>query len=80
LQNYNNNLCTSLFVPVKNNAYNRENKIDMNIIKFVSDFPDELSCKQHFKLLREREGIVCKQCGGMPQVGAKLKQSHVCRA
>ena len=71
-------ICTSLFVPVKNNAYNRENKIDMNIIKFVSDFPDELSCKQHFKLLREREGIVCKQYGGMRHCWLKGKFQWQC--
>jgi hypothetical protein len=50
----------------------------MNIIKFVSDFPDELSCKQHFKLLREREGIVCKQCGGMRHYWLKGKFQWQC--
>ncbi len=35
----------------------------MNIIKFISDFPDERSCKLHFKVIREEQGIKCKKCG-----------------
>ncbi len=35
----------------------------MNIIKFISDYPDERSCKLHFKVIREEQGIKCKKCG-----------------
>ena len=35
----------------------------MNIIKFVEVYPDEKSCKLHFKIVRERDGIKCKKCG-----------------
>lgn len=35
----------------------------MNIIKFISDYPDERSCKLHFKAIREEQGIKCKKCG-----------------
>jgi hypothetical protein len=35
----------------------------MNIVKFIEDFPDENSCKEHFRKVRENEGIVCKHCG-----------------
>ena len=35
----------------------------MNLIKFIEEFPDEQSCKGHFKQQREKEGIVCKKCG-----------------
>jgi transposase-like protein len=75
---YDKIICSSLFVPVKNNTYNRENKIDMNIIKFVTDFPDELSCKEHFRLLREQQGITCKQCGGTHQYWLKGKFQWQC--
>ena len=39
------------------------NRNDMNIIKFIESFPDENSCRQHFRQVREQEGIVCKKCG-----------------
>jgi hypothetical protein len=50
----------------------------MNIIKFVTDFPDELSCKEHFRLLREQQGITCKQCGGTHQYWLKGKFQWQC--
>lgn len=34
----------------------------MTILEFLQHFPDEQSCKQHFKIQREREGIICKKC------------------
>jgi len=35
----------------------------MNLIKFIEEFPDEQSCRDHFRQQREKEGIVCKKCG-----------------
>lgn len=35
----------------------------MNILRLVEAFPTEESCKHHFRLQREKEGIVCKNCG-----------------
>lgn len=35
----------------------------MNILNFTTVFPDENSCKIHFKNQREKEGVVCKKCG-----------------
>lgn len=35
----------------------------MNIIKFIEQFPDETSCKLHFKGVREKQGLTCKKCG-----------------
>ena len=35
----------------------------MNLIKFIEDFPDDHSCRMHFKGIREHQGIICKQCG-----------------
>ena len=32
---------------------------------FFKQFPDELSCRAHLKQSREKEGIVCKNCGGV---------------
>ncbi|MEA5112304.1 MAG: IS1595 family transposase, partial [Lentimicrobium sp.] len=35
----------------------------MNLIKFIEEFPDEHSCRMHFKGIREQQGIICKSCG-----------------
>lgn len=35
----------------------------MNIIKFIEQFPDETSCRLHFKNVREQQGLKCKKCG-----------------
>lgn len=51
---------------------------DMNIIKFVEDFPDEDSCKVHFKGVRESQGIVCKKCGCTKHYWLKGKWQWQC--
>lgn len=35
----------------------------MDILDFTLEFPDEQSCRDHFKLRREKEGVICKKCG-----------------
>jgi transposase-like protein len=35
----------------------------MNLINFVDDFPDEASCKQRFKEIRDKTGVICRKCG-----------------
>jgi len=35
----------------------------MTILKFSEDFPDEKSCRVHFRAVREQAGISCKKCG-----------------
>ena len=34
----------------------------MKIYEFTQIFPNEYSCRMHFKAFREKEGIVCKKC------------------
>ena len=34
----------------------------MNLINFMEKFPDEASCRRHFKLIRDQEGVICKKC------------------
>jgi CRISPR/Cas system-associated protein endoribonuclease Cas2 len=34
----------------------------MRIIDFLAEFPDELTCKLHFKNQREIQGVVCGKC------------------
>jgi hypothetical protein len=35
----------------------------MNLLEFTRRFPDEKICKNHLKEVREKEGIICKNCG-----------------
>ncbi|MEH0152750.1 IS1595 family transposase [Limibacter armeniacum] len=36
----------------------------MQLIEFITHFPDEESCKKEMHRLREKQGITCKKCGG----------------
>lgn len=51
----------------------------MNIIKFYENFPDERSCKQHFKEKREAEGVICKKCGCGTHYWLKNKWQWQCK-
>ena len=37
----------------------------MNLLNFANSFPDEASCKAKFKEYRDKQGIVCPQCGSV---------------
>lgn len=54
------------------------NIFDMNIINFIEQFPDETSCKNHFKQVRENEGIKCKKCGCAKHYWLKSKYQWQC--
>ena len=51
---------------------------DVNIIKFIEEFPTEDSCKQHFKVVREKEGFKCKKCGCTKHYWLKAKYQWQC--
>lgn len=50
----------------------------MNLIKFIEEFPDETSCRSHFRLQREEQGITCKKCGSTHQYWLEGKQMWQC--
>ena len=50
----------------------------MNILKFVEEFPDEKSCRSHFRKARETEGIKCKKCGCEKHYWLKAKEQWQC--
>ncbi len=50
----------------------------MNIIKFIEDFPDEHSCRIHFKAVREEEGVKCRKCGCVKHYWLKAKYQWQC--
>lgn len=50
----------------------------MTIIEFLQYFPDENSCKQHFKEQREKQGIKCKKCDGTKNYWLQSKWQWQC--
>jgi len=52
----------------------------MNILKFVKSFPDEPSCKEHFRLRRDSEGVKCKKCQGTDHYWLKGKYQWQCKS
>ncbi len=52
----------------------------MNILTFIDTFPDEHSCKEHFRKQREKEGIKCKKCQCTKHYWLKAKYQWQCSA
>ena len=50
----------------------------MTILKFAEQFPDENSCKLHYKQAREKQGIVCKKCNCTHHYWLKYKWQWQC--
>lgn len=46
----------------------------------MEEFPTEESCKGHFKLQREQEGVKCKKCGNTTHYWLKTKFQWQCKA
>ena len=51
----------------------------MNLIKFIKEFPDEASCKAHFRMQREKEGVTCKKCDSTHHYWLESKQMWQCK-
>lgn len=51
----------------------------MNFIDFVKQHPDEESCIQHFRSIKEEKGIVCASCGNTSHYWNKAHKSHDCK-
>jgi ISXO2-like transposase domain/Transposase zinc-ribbon domain len=52
----------------------------MNLLNFISQFPDEESCKIQLKAIRENEGIICRHCGGKEHYWKKDKSQFECKS
>ena len=50
----------------------------MTILKFLEHFPDEQSCRVHFKEKREQVGIICKKCSCAKQYWLQAKEQWQC--
>ncbi len=51
----------------------------MKLINFGEIFPTEESCKDHFKLVRDKQGIVCLKCGCQKHYWLKNKYMYQCK-
>lgn len=51
----------------------------MNLIKFIESFPDEQSCRNRFKEIRDAEGIICRKCGSKEHYWLKTIESYQCK-
>ena len=50
----------------------------MKIHEFSLRFPDENSCRLHFKMVRENEGVTCKNCKGTKHYWLQSKWQWQC--
>jgi hypothetical protein len=51
----------------------------MNYIDFIKEFPDEASCMQTFKEMREKQGVVCKKCNQQDHYWLPCKNLYECK-
>jgi DNA-directed RNA polymerase subunit RPC12/RpoP len=51
----------------------------MKLTEFITQFPDESSCKLFFKQKREQEGISCKRCGSKVHYWLQPKEMYQCK-
>jgi hypothetical protein len=51
----------------------------MNLLNFISQFPDEESCKLKLKALRDKEGVICHHCGGKDHYWKSDKWQYECK-
>jgi hypothetical protein len=51
----------------------------MNLLNFVSQFPDESSCKAKWKAYRDHQGVVCPKCGSKAHYWKSDKESYECK-
>jgi len=50
----------------------------MKFNEFLKQFPDEESCLQHFRKVKESQGITCPKCGNTVHYWNKRHKSHDC--
>ena len=52
----------------------------MNIFSFSAHFGSEESCRYHFKVQRDKEGVTCKKCGEKDHYWKQDKWSYECKS
>lgn len=51
----------------------------MNLLNFVSQYPDESSCRKKFKDIRDKQGVICPRCGHKEHYWKKDKECYQCK-
>lgn len=51
----------------------------MNLLNFISQYPDEDSCKLKLKAIRDKEGVVCRHCGSKDHYWKSDKWQYECK-
>ena len=51
----------------------------MNLLNFTSTFPDEASCKSKWKEYRDKQGVVCTNCGSTEHYWKNDKECYECK-
>ena len=51
----------------------------MKLIEFINEFPTEIKCKQRFKDIREKEGVICKKCNNTEHYWLNNKELYECK-
>ena len=51
----------------------------MNLLNFVSQFPDEHSCKSKWKEYRDKQGVVCPKCNHTEHYWKSDKECYECK-
>jgi hypothetical protein len=52
----------------------------MNLLNFTTNFPDEASCKQKWKSIRDKQGVICPKCGCSSHYWKSDKESYECKS
>jgi len=51
----------------------------MNLLNFVEQYPDEVSCRLKWKAFRDKQGVECPKCKGTAHYWKKDKESYECK-
>ena len=52
----------------------------MKIQDFFEKYPDEASCKAHFKPERDKQGVLCKRCQGKEHYWLSRRVQYQCKS
>jgi len=52
----------------------------MNTLFFIESFPNEISCRSHFRDVRIKQGVVCKKCGSNSHIWLPSKWQFECKS
>ncbi len=52
----------------------------MKLQDFFKKYPDEASCKAHFKAERDRQGVICKRCQSQEHYWLSTRSQYQCKS